>query len=145
MVDFVREAKTARSHEHIGILNVPMSLVLVWLLLEYARPPITLKLPMIASISLLIWWIASGRAIWFLQAKFAAGLLGAMLLSVPLAANQYSAFWVTYTMAINIACIMMGFAFSLDTVARVGFVIGFLRAVFFYVGIFAVTHEGFGP
>src|SRR5262245_14056203 len=136
---------SARRRDTAAVLNVPIVLVLIWLVMEYARPQITLKLPMLTSSALLIWWVSAGKNSWPLQARLGAALLAAMIVAIPMSANGYSAFWSTYTLVINIACVMMGIALSLDNFKRINLVVSCLRLVFLYVGAFAAVHQGMGP
>lgn len=100
---------------------------------------------MLLSLALLLWWLVFTEKRWTVQHACAAGLLVQMAISVPLATNTYAAFWTTYNLTIQVLCIMFSISLSIATMDQLQSILSSLRWIFVYVGLFAATHEGFGP
>lgn len=124
---------------------LPVALICLWLAMEIARPPQPLKIPLLCSLALAGFWLASSRKRWHPALTAMMIFLGACWLGIPFSANQYGAFWTSYGLAIILGCICIPAAQFLRTIRHVHLYVGTLLAFSTYVGLFAVTHAGFGP
>src|SRR4030095_6880983 len=71
--------------------------------------------------------------------------LGVMLFSVPFAANNFAAFWMTYHLVVIVLFIGIPLIHFVDSIRKVTILINTYVLVFLYVGLFAVFHGGMGP
>jgi probable O-glycosylation ligase (exosortase A-associated) len=124
---------------------IPVLALSLWLAIEIGRPPYPLRLPLICSLILVGSWLATPRKRWDPTIVCSAGLLLTAWLGVPAATNQYSAFWASYGFTIAIICISVPSAHLLNNVRHFRLFVGVFLAATAYVGVFAITHSGFGP
>lgn len=118
----------------------------LFLVLEYARPPVIvqLRLQMLISFALPIAWLTSKDRPW-------SGILAAQALflalcasMVPFAYNYYAAYFTTRIMFANVAvAFAMSWLWSHRPLFRTGYWVWLL--VMAYVGFFGFTHGGRGP
>lgn len=123
----------------------PVVLLCLWLAMEIGRPPYPLKIPLISSLTLAGLWIAAPRKRWDPVLICILGLLGTGWIGVPLAANQYSAFWACYGLTIAVGCISIPAAQFMKNMRHIHVFVWVFLATSTYVGLFAITHAGFGP
>lgn len=120
-------------------------LLAIWIFLEFAKPATqTFKIPMLIVAFLFLAWLTRTPKRWPGQLVYTLLFVAVMAIHVPFARNNFHAFWSTYYMATTlvVACALVQFA---DSVARVSFVINALIVALVYVGLWAVTHGGYGP
>lgn len=125
--------------------RVWLVLILVWVFLEFGRPPNPLKLPLIISVLSALGWLLRGQKVWRPQSLGFTVFIGAMVISGLTAANSFSAFGTTRDMVIRLFLIGIPLMSLITSVDRVRwFVISLLIAAL-YVGGWAVSHGGMGP
>ena len=140
----VAAARPATARKASG-LDLTLGLILFCTFIEFARPTIwTFNLPIIFSATLLVMWIAKPRKIWSKQSVCFLPWLALMVVHIPFAENWFFAFWTMFLIAVTFAlCLpLMHFVNSLrrfEIVAMVFFGAGF------YVSVWAIGHDGWGP
>lgn len=120
-------------------------LLLLYLFFEYGRPENPMKIPMLISILSLVGWLVRPDKRWGPQTTGFMAFLVLMVVGIPMAANNYWAFWQTYGMAILLLCICAPLPSVVTSVRRIKIWIYAFVAVAVYVGGYAILHEGFGP
>ncbi len=116
-----------------------------WLFFEFERPAQTFNLPLLLSVILAIGWLALPNKQW---ARHSAGyllLLGVMLLEVPFAANGFAAFWTTRDMAVRLLTVCLPLQALTISVRRLRAWSYVFIAIAAFVGLWAATHDGYGP
>ena len=118
--------------------------LLVWMFFEYYRPPRPFGIPMMTSLALLVSWVL-GKKQWLPQTKWLLFLLVVMIAGIPVADNQYSAFWTTREMVIYFLCICIPLQSLMTTAYRArAWVLTFI-VTGALVGLWGATHGGYGP
>ena len=120
-------------------------LLLAYLFFEYGRPAQMLKLPMLISILSFGGWLVRRDKRWSPQTTLFMAFLGLMVVGIPMAANNYWAFWETYGMAVSLLCVCAPLPSLVTSVRRIKIWIYTFVAVAAYVGVWAIIHRGYGP
>jgi O-antigen ligase len=131
-----------RQPVHPGVF---CALLVAWIVLEYARPPNPLKIPLIASSALFLGWLATPRKLWDPQIFCLLAFFSLTVIAIPLAENNYSSYQVANAMLISIVTVAIPMAHFADTVRRVDLLAKALLVVLAYMGIWAIGHGGLGP
>lgn len=140
--DATAAAGARPAEEKIGLF---LWLFLVWLGLEFGRPPNPMGIPLVLSVLFVGGWLLRKDRRWTRQSTWLLALLGVMAAGIPFAANGHAAFWGTYGMAINLLCICIPLPSLLTSVRKIrAWIYGFV-AIAMYVGIWALFHGGVGP
>jgi hypothetical protein len=126
-------------------LGLPFLLLLVYPIVDYGRPPNPLHIPLIISVLLVVAWIASPAKKLNLQIVCFLLLLGVMSIGLVTAVNNYSAYQTLTAMAIILVCICIPLIHFIDSVRKIRIFVNVLIAVFLYVGVWAIFHDGNGP
>lgn len=133
---------TSQRAEKLGVNFV---LLLIYLFMEYGRPPNPMKIPMMISIISFLGWVLLPTKKWNTQIVCLMLFLGVMGLGGLIARNSYSAFWITYGMVNILVFICIPLTHFVNSFRKVTLFINTLLAVFLYVGIFAAFSGGVGP
>jgi O-antigen ligase len=120
-------------------------LLLVWVFLEFGRPPNPLKLPFIISIVSVVAWLGRTEKQWRPQSWGMVAFIGGMVFSGLTAANSFAAYATTKDMVIRLFCICFPLMSLLTSVDRLRWFVVSLLITAVYVGGWAVTHGGVGP
>jgi len=126
-------------------LGFQFLLLLAWVVFEFGRPPEPMKIPMLIAFVLLGGWLLRANKQWTLQGWCVIALLAEMAVNVPLAVNTYTAFWTTYFMAVTLLCVCLPLQSLVTSIRRIRVWAYTFLAVAAYVGVWAITHDGFGP
>ena len=126
-------------------LGVPYSLLLIWLIFEFGRPSRPFGIPLLISVASLAVWVNTKDKQWARQTPWWFVLLGVAAIGVMLAENTYSAYWAARDMAVLFLCICLPLQSFTTSIGHVRVWIYTFLAVTFYVGVWAVTHGGYGP
>ena len=118
---------------------------LVWLVLEFARPPVPLKAALAISLISFVGWLLRPHKQWGVQSWWFIALLAVIAVGIPLAPNTYSAFSATRTIAVLFFCACLPLQSVLTSVERVRLVIYTFLGISLYVGGWAAFHGGMGP
>jgi O-antigen ligase len=102
-------------------------------------------LPLIISALLFINWLLLPAKKWNPQIVCFFLLLGEMLLNIPLAENNFAAFWTTYGLVVIFLFICIPLIHFVNSVRKVTILVNTYLLVFLYVGLFAIFHGGMGP
>ena len=126
-------------------VGVPVLLLALYTAFEFGRPSNTLHLPMVISAVLFLVWIIQPHKKWNVQINCFLIFLAVMVIDIPLAANNYKAFWSTYGMVVMLLCFVIPLIHVVDSLRKLALLINTWIVVFVYVGVWAIFHEGFGP
>lgn len=119
--------------------------ILIWVLLEYSRPPNPMKIPLLCSIVLFSGWILAPRKPMSRQTICMLLFWGLVCIGIPFATNYYSAFRVARTLFFSIITVAVPITYYVSTIHRVEILSRIMLAVFVYMGLWAITHAGMGP
>jgi len=131
-----------KQHEPLGFSFV---LILIYLVMEYARPANPMKIPMLISILLFLNWLAIPEKRWNPQIKCFLILLCLIAVMGPFAVNNYSIFWGFVDMAVELLCICIPIIHFVNSMRKLSILINGLLAVYVYVAIYGLMHSGMGP
>jgi O-antigen ligase len=126
-------------------LGPVFTLSLVWLLFDLGRPPTPPGVPLLISAVLFLDWLSKKDKQWSKQTPLWFALLGAVVVSLPFAANTFAVFFATQFFGILILTVCLPLQALVTSVTRARAWILALVAVAFYVGAWAVSHGGYGP
>ena len=115
-------AVRAKSNDKIKTASFPVVLILVYMVMEYARPANPLFIPMAISIILFAKWALVSQKKWEPQMTCFILLLVSIAIMVPFATNNFSAFLGLRTMAIQLICIAVPMMHFVDTLPRLALV-----------------------
>lgn len=121
------------------------ALLLLYLFFEYGRPAQPLKIPMLISILSFGGWLVRRDKRWSALTSGFIAFLALMAVGIPMAANNYWAFWETFGMAVLLLCICAPLPSVVTSVRRIRIWIYAFVSVMVYVAGWAIFHEGFGP
>lgn len=129
--------------EKLGLIFI---LYLVYIFMDYGRPPNPMKIPMMISIISFLGWVLLPTKKWNTQIVCFILFLGVMGLGgLIMARNSYSAFWITYGAVVKLVFICIPLIHFVNSFRKVTIFINTLLVVFLYIGIFAVFSGGVGP
>jgi O-antigen ligase len=100
---------------------------------------------MLISILSFVGWLVRRDKRWSPQTIGFMAFLVLMVVGIPMAANNYWAFWTTYGMAVVLLSMCVPLPSVVTSIRRVKLLIYAFVAVAVYVGVHAILHEGFGP
>lgn len=120
-------------------------LILVWVFLEFGRPPNPLKLPLVISVTSILGWLVRRNKVWRPQSWGFLVFIGAMVISGLTAANAFSAFGTTRDMVIRLLLIGVPAMSLITSVDRIRSVVISILIAGLYVGGWAISHGGMGP
>src|SRR5207249_3240628 len=115
----------------------PVLLVALYLAFDYGRPSNPLHIPMVISALLLLAWIFHPHKKWNVQIKCFLIFLGVMVIDIPLAANNYDAFWNTYVIAVILLTAVIPLIHVVDSLGKLALLINAWMVVLLYVGVWA--------
>lgn len=139
----MRAATTAAGSP--AALGVPFILLLVWLVFEFGRPPNPMKIPMAISIISVVAWVFRKQKQWTSYTPWWFALLGVVILGVPFATNNFSAFWGAENLAVLFVTVCLPLQSLLVSMHRFRVWLYVYLATALFVGLWAVTHGGYGP
>jgi hypothetical protein len=134
--------ETARRDERLGGAII---LLLVYLFLEYVRPPNPLKIPLVISLVLFAWWLGLKHKIWAPQFVCFYLLVAAIAVMGPFAANNYAVWFGFQSMVAWLLCISIPMACFADSLRKIRVLVITLIALQCYLGVFALFANGRGP
>lgn len=121
-------------------------LILIFFVLEYARPPVIvqLRLQMLIVLMLPLLWLNARKRPWHSILTAQIAFVALCAIHVPFAWNNYAAYFVTRGMFANVVlAVGMSWVFSHRENLRWG--IWTWLAIMAYVAAFGLTHGGTGP
>lgn len=131
--------------EAAATFSFPMVMYLIYLGMEYMRPPNPLGIPLVISIALLCVWLAQARKIWVPQFYCFFALEAVIAVMGPFAENNYNVFMWTRNMGVLLICIVIPLAHVVNNEQRLSVFIAGVAVVMVYLGLHAITHGGRGP
>jgi hypothetical protein len=113
--------------------------------LEYFRPADPLKMPLVISIVMFVWWATLKNKIWAPQIVCFYLLVAAIAVMGPFAVNNYS-LWIGFqSMAVWLIFISVPIIHVADSLRKLRALIDTLIALHCYLAIHALLNNGFGP
>lgn len=128
-----------------GTFSFPMVMYLVYLGMEYMRPPNPLGIPLVISIALFFIWISQPKKVWVPQFYCFFALEAVIAVMGPFAENNYNIFMWFRNMGVILICIVIPLVHVVTTERRFSVFIGGITVVMVYLGLYAITHGGRGP
>lgn len=125
--------------------SFPMVMYLVYLGMEYMRPPNPLGIPLVISIALFGVWLSQAKKIWVPQFYCFFALLAVIAVMGPFAENNYNVFMWARNMGIMFICTVIPLVHVVNTERRFSVFIAGIAVVMAYLGVYAITHGGRGP
>ncbi len=126
-------------------LDFPLFLLLLYLVVEFARPANPLKLPWAIGIVLFLTWVSLPDKNWAPQVQCFLLLLLAIVVMGPFALNSYAIWFQFRTMAILLLCICIPLIHFVSSMRKLRIFINTFLLVFVYVAIYVLGHGGLGP
>lgn len=120
-------------------------LLTLYLFLDLVRPSFVWHFPKIISLVLLIAWITKSGKVSCIQVWGFAAFVSILGIDILVAENTYDAVWTTYGMCVLLLGICIPLITFTDTLEKLRYLVNVLLAIFFYIGLYAITHAGFGP
>ena len=125
--------------------SFPMVMYLVYLGMEYMRPPNPLGIPLAISIALFFVWVSRSPKIWAPQFYCFFALLAVIAVMGPFAENNYNVFMWFRNMGVSLICIVIPLVHVVNNERRLSVLVGGFTIVMGYVGLYSITHGGRGP
>jgi O-antigen ligase len=126
-------------------LGVPLILLLVYLVMEYARPANPLKIPLLISVALFVRWLVEPNKRRSPQLVCFFLFLGVIAMMGPFAVNSFSIFTGFQTMAVQLLCICVPLMQFVSSMRKLRIFLSGWIVVFAYVALYGLTHAGRGP
>lgn len=120
-------------------------LLIGYLFLDLVRPSFVWHFPKMISTVLLLAWIMKPNKTWCPQIWGFVGFLAILGFDIIIAVNTHDAFWTTYGMFILLGCVCIALILFTDTIQKIQRLVNVLLLIFLYIGVYAITHAGFGP
>lgn len=120
-------------------------LIVLYLFLDLVRPGFVWHFPKIISALLVIAWILKPDKVTKIQVWGFVAFIAVLAVDIPIAKNTFSAVWTTYGMFVLLIGICVPLITFTDTLMKLRHLINALQVIFFYIAVYAITHEGFGP
>ena len=125
--------------------SFPMVMYLVYLGMEYMRPPNPMGIPLVISIALVFVWLSQPKKIWAPQFYCFFALEAVIAVMGPFAENNYNVFMWFRNLGVLLICIVIPLVHVVNTERRFSVFIGGITVVMVYLGLYAITHGGRGP
>ncbi len=126
-------------------VSFPMVMYLVYLGMEYMRPPNPLGIPLVIAIALFAVWVSRSNKIWAPQFYCFFALEAVIAVMGPFAENNYNVFMWARNMGVMLFCIVIPLVHVVNTERRFSLFIAGITIVMAYLGLYAITHGGRGP
>lgn len=131
--------------EKTTAMSLTIGLIMVYMVMEYARPANPLFIPMVIAIILFIQWVQSPHKQWESQIKCYFVLLGVIAVMVPFATNNFSAFMEFRVMVVQLLCVSVPIMHFVNSLPKFALVINTILVSFVYVAAVAIISGGKGP
>jgi len=118
---------------------------LVWLAVEYGRPPNPMKIPFMVSLSFLAGWLLHSSKRWNPQIVLMLLFVGQTAMMIPFSENTFTAAMVAREVFVVVVAIAVPVAHFIDTSKRVEIVFRVWICIFAYMALIAVLNGGNGP
>lgn len=126
-------------------LGLPLILLLVYLVVEYARPANPLKIPLLISVALFVSWLRQRDKQRPPQLVCFFLLLGVIAVMGPFAVNSFSIFFGFQLMAVQLLCICAPLMHFVRSMRKLRIFLGGWIVVSSYLAVYGLTHGGSGP
>lgn len=126
-------------------LGFPFILLLVYLVMEYARPANPMKIPLVISLVLFVSWLFRPNKRLSPQLLCFFLLLAGIAAMGPFARNSFSVFTGFQTMAVELLCICLPLMCFVDSLRKMRIFLGAWIVVLSYLAVFGLAHGGTGP
>jgi hypothetical protein len=126
-------------------LGFYVSLLLLYLVMEYGRPANPLKIPLMISVILFVGWFLQRDRRWSPQIVCFLLFLGTIAVMGPFAINSFAIYSGFQVMAVQLLCICAPLMHFLNSMRRVRIFLGGWVAILAYLAVFGLFHGGTGP
>lgn len=144
MTEAVTTSLGAISGQKAERLGLPFVLILIYLLMEYARPANPMMIPLIISVLLFLQWIPLPEKNWSPQIICFFLLLAVIAIMGPFATNSYAIFWGFRDMVFQLLFVCIPIAHFVNSPRKLATFTHALIALYVYVVILLILH-GSGP
>ncbi len=138
-------AAPARFLPRADVLGYPAYLFILWLALEYGRPPNPMKIPYLISIAFLVSWLVAPRKIWKPQIVVSLVFVAQMVVMIPFAENNFAARMVAREVFTIVVCIAVPLAHLIKSLREYEVILRSWVVIFLYMAIIALMNGGSGP
>jgi O-antigen ligase len=139
------KSKIRISRQKVEKLGFPFVLLVIYLVMEYARPANPIKIPLVVSVLLFIYWLTLPRKKWNPQIICFGLLLCSIAVMGPFALNTFTIWSDFRLMAIQLLFFGIPLIHVLGNLPKMSSFVNALIAVFVYVALYGVLHRGRGP
>lgn len=126
-------------------LGTPFVLLLVYLVMEYARPANPMGIPLVISVILFLNWLSLRVKRWRPQLVCFFLFVGSAAIMAPFALNTFAVYNGTRGLAVQLLCICVPITHYVSSIRKVRIFVGFWIAILVYVTFYAIGHSGVGP
>lgn len=126
-------------------LGFCVSLLLLYLVMEYGRPANPLKIPLMISVALFVSWLLQRDKRWSPQIVCFLLFLATIAVMGPFAINSFSIYSGFQFMAVQLLCICVPLMHFLNSMRRVRIFLGAWVAILAYLALYGLAHGGTGP
>ena len=121
------------------------ALVLAYMFFDVMRPGFTWHFPKILSVLIFLAWVGQPNKRFPSQVVCMLLIIAEMFFDVPLAANNYKAFWSSYGMGMLAVSFCMPFIHFVNSKDRFQVAMNVLIGIYLVIGAWASLHGGYGP
>ena len=120
-------------------------LVCLGLVFDLVRPAFVWHFPKMIFAILIPAWILKSEKVWTHQMTWFVALLVVMVGDFMIADNLHDAVWLSYGMLTLFAGTCIPLINFTTSFSRLRILVNLILVMFFYVAVYAITHEGYGP
>ena len=136
---------TVVSRQNLERLGFPFIMLAIYMVMEFGRPANPMKIPLVVSVLLFLYWIRRPRKHWNPQIICFGLLLASIALMGPFAVNSFSAWNGFRLMLIQLVFFGIPLIHILTNIRIMSSFVNVLIVIFVYVAIYGVLHGGQGP
>ena len=126
-------------------LGLPLILLIIYVVMDYARPADPMDIPFLISIILFISWLLLKKKLWTPQIVCFFLLLATIAAMGPFAINTFAIWWGFRAMAVQLLCICIPMIHHINSPRKTRIFIYALISVFAYLAVYGLLHAGTGP
>lgn len=121
------------------------ALVLAYMFFDVVRPGFTWHFPKIFSVLIFLAWVGQPNKKFPRQVVYMLLIVAEMFFDVPLAANNYKAFWSSYGMGMLAVSFCIPFIHFVNSKDRFQVAMNVLIGIYLVIGVWACFDKGYGP
>lgn len=121
------------------------ALVMAYMCFDVVRPGFTWHFPKIFSVLIFLAWVGQPNKKFPRQVVYMLLIVAEMFFDVPLAANNYKAFWSSYGMGMLAVSLCIPIVHFVNSKPRFTIAMNILIGIYLVIGAWACLHKGYGP